>query len=208
MNAPTIDQAIKNANIYLAVKDARGRFSYCNEKFAELLDADSPSSIYKKDDFQFFTSDAAKFYQQGDASVLQGAVFNNHAEIISKINDTSFKSLVSKNIFRSSSGEPKGVVISFIENIDSQEQNTLHLNYCAQYSRYYFPLPLTDYFTKREYNVFCCLFNGTFSAKQIAKTLCISYRTVEHHLINIQRKLQCSNKYDIVSQAMLLGLIH
>lgn len=208
MNIPTIDQVIKSANIYLAVKDVRGRFSYCNEKFAELLDADSPSSIYKKDDFQFFTSDAAKFYQQGDASVLQGAVFNNHAEIIHKINDASFKSLVSKNIFRASNGKPEGVVISFIENINSQKQNTLHLNYRAQSSRYYFPLPHTDYFTEKEYAIFCCLFNGTFSAKKIAKSLHISHRTVEHHLRNIQRKLQCKSKFDIVSQAMFLGLIH
>ena len=51
--------------------------------------------------------------------------------------------------------------------------------------------------TKRELECIKLLMQGQ-TAKQIAKNLNISYRTVEAHFQNIKLKTCCKNRYDII----------
>lgn len=52
--------------------------------------------------------------------------------------------------------------------------------------------------TNRELDIIECLLNGQ-TAKQTARKLSISSRTVERHLENIKDKLRCRTKLEIVN---------
>lgn len=58
----------------------------------------------------------------------------------------------------------------------------------------------------REYQCFK-LFIKNYSAKEIAKNLSLSPRTVENYLNNIKQKLYCSSKYDLLKIAVSNGII-
>lgn len=213
MNPVTIDQIVNNADIYLTMKDRNNKYRYCNEKFSELLNIDSPRSIHGKTDFDFFPEKLASIYRQGDVYTASGNYFKNREEcIIDYKAKKKVPILVSKNIYRDKSGAAKGVVVSFVireqaKMLDCSDKPQIKLSYNKLLSRYYFPFSQAEYFTEREYQVFLSLFKGIFSAKQIAGLLDISHRTVEAYILSIQRKLQCQSKYEIIPQAMLLGLL-
>lgn len=61
-------------------------------------------------------------------------------------------------------------------------------------------------FTNREKDVFKQLLRGT-TAKQIAKELGISWRTVEQHINQIKSKLGCRYKNEIILTAIRNNLI-
>jgi LuxR family quorum-sensing system transcriptional regulator SolR len=60
--------------------------------------------------------------------------------------------------------------------------------------------------TKRELEVLCLISEG-LAAKEIARNLCISKRTVEFHTNNLLAKLQARNRVSLVNQGRRLGLI-
>lgn len=46
------------------------------------------------------------------------------------------------------------------------------------------------------------------TTKQIAKSLSLSYRTIEKYTDKIKKKLQCSHKYEIYLIAIEYGITH
>ena len=58
--------------------------------------------------------------------------------------------------------------------------------------------------TSREIDITTHLASGK-TAKEIAKSLAISFKTVEKHLEHIKAKLECRNKTEIISK--LLGIV-
>ena len=60
--------------------------------------------------------------------------------------------------------------------------------------------------TKREQDVLHLLANG-LSAKEVAKTLAITARTVESHIDRIRLKTRTRNRTHVVAQAIQDGLI-
>jgi PAS domain S-box-containing protein len=210
MKTVTADEALNETSLYLIAKDRNNRFCYCNENFAELLDLTSPKRILGKADCDFFPEQYAKFYMACDNKVLKGHTFKNQREMLVKNNGERFSVLVSKNILHSKDGDPKGIVASFF-SVDVQsieEHSETYFRFDASSSRYYFPLGQPEYFTKREHEVFLCLLDRCYGAKQIASRLGVSHRTIESHLLSIQQKLQCTNKFSIIASAMELGLLH
>lgn len=57
---------------------------------------------------------------------------------------------------------------------------------------------MNAYLTTREEDVVECLLTGQ-TAKQTARQLDISPRTVERHLENIKEKLRCKTKFELVN---------
>lgn len=67
--------------------------------------------------------------------------------------------------------------------------------------------PYQDQLSPREMDcLFYLLRNKT--AKEIAKRLNLSYRTVEWHIANIRMKFQCATKTEIIEQAVSNGYLH
>lgn len=78
--------------------------------------------------------------------------------------------------------------------------------YDAVKKRYYIPSKHHLYLTQREMDCLRCCVLGQ-SGKQTALTLSVTRRTVEAHLDNLKRKLDCNNRIDLVRKAMQLNLV-
>ncbi len=57
----------------------------------------------------------------------------------------------------------------------------------------------SDQLSKRELEVLQHLMRGK-TARQIGELLCISKRTVEHHVENIKQKACCHNKFELIKK--------
>jgi DNA-binding CsgD family transcriptional regulator len=55
-------------------------------------------------------------------------------------------------------------------------------------------------FTKREYSILNCIYNGLYSSKMIALKLKCSYRTIDEYLTNLKIKLNVPNKYALIME--------
>lgn len=60
--------------------------------------------------------------------------------------------------------------------------------------------------SERELEVLALLIEGRRN-REIAVTLCISERTVEHHVDNIRRKQGARNRTELVKRALTAGMI-
>ncbi len=63
-----------------------------------------------------------------------------------------------------------------------------------------------DPLTRRQKEILLWVGEG-MTSKAIAARLGMSYRTVEHHLAEVQRKLNVSNRQQAVTKAVSLGFI-
>lgn len=61
--------------------------------------------------------------------------------------------------------------------------------------------------TKRESDILKHIILG-YSAKEIAKILNISFRTVESYMNSLKLKLHCNSKGEVILMAIKSGLIH
>lgn len=198
-----IEDVLKFTNIYLALKDTKSRYLYCNEKYAEFLNLDSPKQIIGKYDSNFFQDDLVKLYLSGDRHVLQGGSFCNIQEPII-YNNKKMKILISKNQVFKKNEASYGVVLSFLE------LNPLHYKQPDDLFKYqpedkcykFLKGDKSIYFTSREYSIIQSLFLG-LSAKQIAHRLNLSTRTIEDYVQKIKNKLNCSHKHNIINTIML-----
>lgn len=76
-----------------------------------------------------------------------------------------------------------------------------HLNLDQPYAAYH---PLLSVITKRESEVLFYVVRGK-TAQAIADRLCISKRTVEHHIDRLKTKFACQNKAELVAYALQQG---
>ena len=78
---------LEYSGIYVFCKDKYSRFIYCNEKFAEVANLDSPQQIVGKSDKQLIWRQTASEYQKDDNVVLNGIsnkppLSNIHSKIV------------------------------------------------------------------------------------------------------------------------------
>lgn len=62
----------------------------------------------------------------------------------------------------------------------------------------------TPTLSEREREVVHLIASG-LSAKEVAQKICLSPRTVEHHLENIRHKLRAKNRAHIITKAVAFG---
>jgi DNA-binding CsgD family transcriptional regulator len=201
-----IEEILNCADVYVLAKNKHAKYTYCNEKYAELLHLDSPKQIIGKTDFDFFPKNIAAICFEGDKYVLNGFTLWNYFETIQL--KSNIHILINKSPLVKKSGA-NGVVASFIEKTDSTPSKIKELmSYEEKQKRYYFMINQTkEYFTELEYAIFKKLFLG-ISSKKIASYLSLSSRTVEAYVAEIKRKLQCAHKSDIIETAIRYGITH
>lgn len=202
------EEVLNSTNVNLVVKDKDLKFLYCNENVACKLGLDSPNQAIGKNDYDFFEYNASNVYRKADSSVIRGNKLINVRETFSLPN-RSIPVLVSKNQFKNRTGEVIGVVISFIDisGVNHELSGDL-LKFNQEKQIYEFHIgDQTDFFTQREYDVFKQLLLG-LTAKEIAKKLSLSFRTIEDYIEKIKLKLQCTSKHQIPQTAIRLGILH
>ncbi len=89
--------------------------------------------------------------------------------------------------------------IKFIEMDNETNKIKLDVQIKKQLQSYGFKSNNITNLTKKELQVANELLKGSYTAKNIARNLYISPRTVEHHLAHLKLKLNCCNKMDLIS---------
>jgi DNA-binding CsgD family transcriptional regulator len=199
-----VEDLIRFANVYLAIKDKKFRYVYCNEKYAEFLNLDSPKQITGKYDSDFFSEDLVQLYRMGDSHVLNGkGHLFNVAEPIS-YNNNNMKILTSKNQIIKKNDNLLGIALTFFDISDVKFKSPLELfKYNTDKNYYEFTMGKEiAYFTPREYAIVKNLFLG-LSTKKIASNLSLSSRTIEDYVQKIKNKLKCGHKHNIINTIML-----
>ena len=201
-----VEDLIKFSNVFLAIKDKKFKYVYCNEKYAEFLDLDSPKQITGKYDSDFFSEDLVQLYRKGDSHILnnENSRFCNVSEPIS-YNNKNMKIMTSKNqIIKKNS--LLGVALTFFDISEISYKSPLEL-FKYNSDQNYYELNMgkdISYFTPREYAIVKHLFLG-LSNKKIASNLSLSLRTIEDYIQKIKNKLKCSHKHNIINTIIRLS---
>lgn len=202
----SMTDAFDKLNISVFCKKANNQYIYCNERFAAIADFDSSEQIIGKRDTDFSWHKQADIFTAEDARVRKGKLLINdykkqiRSHYIADVIETKTKLL-------DKSGQCIGIVGSFIDITGYRlEKNTGH--YDSESGKFYLGKRFNNqYLTPREFIVFKNLILGN-TAKEIAKKINCSYRTVEDYIVNIKFKLNCSKKNHLIYYAITYGLTH
>lgn len=203
-------------HLFVWVKDKKLKFVDAAEPLANLAGQDSVKKLVGKNDHQLSWNQIADYAQTIDSKILSGKI-NNYLNVVETIDVYEKKHdgsvlikkndiLITKAALTDELGKAIGIIGSHVDITGyslikktghMDDEGNMHLGE-------YFG---TTYFTKRELTVFRLVLLGK-SSKVIAKTLKLSYRTVEGYIENIKIKLQCRTKGDIIYTAVNHGLAY
>lgn len=199
------DIALNQSNLYIFCKNKSGNFLFCNEKFAEAADLDSPSQIVGKNDNELIWRDQANQFQRGDHIVLGGHIFINIQEIMYKNHELA-NILVTKQQYFDKNNECNGVIGHFID-ISGYHVKKNSGYYDPKNKRFFLGESFNNrYLSEQQYKVFKLILLG-YSGQQIANTLNISRRTVEGYINIIKEKMHCQTKNEIFTKAIFANLL-
>lgn len=201
------NEIIKQAKgLYIFAKDRDGRFTYCNENLAELLQLESPKQIIGKSDRHLPWKDKAEFYQITDKKIVEkGLIYLNILEK-QRINcHCTLDILISKNKLLDNKDNCVGIIGSYvvtnkyhlIEKMGTWNKNQTRFYLGNEYGN--------EHLTKREVDILRYLLLG-FTLKKIALSLNLSPRTIEGYLNTIKQKFQCKTKGDLITFSIKSGL--
>jgi len=199
-----IENIFDQINICVWAKDKNFKYIFCNEKYAEAANVDSPHQIIGKNDDDMPWRSQADYFREGDFAVLQGKKRINVQETEIRI-DKVVDILVTENKLFNRHGQCIGLIGSYIE-IPNQYIARKSGHYDQEKKRYYLGgIFKSVYLTWREAQVLKQLLLG-YTAEQTGNHLGLSRKTVEGYINNIKIKLQVSTKGELLATAIQHGL--
>ena len=200
------------------VKDARSVFINLSHHAARLVGWKSAESCQGKTDYDL-PSPASQFADKFVA--LDKKVLENNEPLLTL--ETYHYSigwkllLAERTLLFADDGKPRAIFTTCIDISDipmykgyallnrnnSRFKNQSRTAASYLLSESYCPLSLTA----RQQDVVFFLIRGK-SAKEIAKILHLSYRTVEFHMENIKNKLNCNTKSEVIETAIEQGFLY
>ena len=202
----SIDLLCDVLSTYIFVKDRHGHYIYANDTMAFAAGLDSKEQIIGKTDSDLIWRAQSELYRQGDCLTLSGKPLINAPEVQLQITGmksvtTSKRKIVNpatrRDVIIGSYIEHTGMVISRSEGVIDRKTKRIHLGNSFG----------NETITFKEARIYFYLLLG-MSATQTAEEICISKPTVNFHIENLKRKMQCSSKGELIATAILSGLTH
>jgi len=183
----SFEQIMLNSPHFVFWKDKNSTYLGCNSNFALLAGLDSPDKVVGKTDYELWPNlrNEADIFRQGDIETMRGRPLTNAKESISN-NNQDWVLLASKSPLVNKRHNTIGL---FGIGIDITPKNTFKNTFDI---------------TKRQAECLNCLVRG-MTAKQIARTLGLSHRTVEDYILNLKDKFKCTTKSDLIGKVFDLG---
>jgi DNA-binding CsgD family transcriptional regulator len=206
LNLEPKDKSIPVGQLYTWEKDKNFCYIKCNENYARAAGLDSPSAIAGKNDDQMPWRSLADFFRAGDQGVLNGnfgRILIPEKEIMA---ERTADILVTEKQLLNRAGECIGVTGYFIEITGYALVRKSTGQYDSEKKRLYLPNEFGDeYLTQTEALILERVISG-WTCRRIAETLHKSRRTVENHVVNLRKKLQCSSKAELIQTTQSHGL--
>lgn len=197
---------LQGMHVYLYSKDQKGHFLSVNECLAKDAGFTKEADMIGLTDYDISWKKFAPTLRKNDMEVISSRNPRFKVETIQIYNGKKLDLFTCKFPLQLNSKKIFGNAgVSFL--LDNEELITKLNNFSASNQlNYSQPLKEDAHFTKREIDCLFYLVKG-MTTKEIAKTLIISPRTVEHHLNNIKGKLNCSSRSSLISKAFTLRVI-
>lgn len=172
---------------YVFWKDLNSRFLGCNQKFLASTGRNTQQNFVESSDYDMpWAQKYADIYIKDDQNVMETGIPRiNYKELHQQLDGTIKTVLVSKIPLYDEYKQVKGL-LGFYIDISIQEIFT------------------TIRLSKRQMECLFYLVRG-MSAKQIARKLNLSNRTVEDYLENLKLKFDCTHRSDLVIKAIEMG---
>lgn len=162
-------------------KNLHSEYLGCNQYFAQLLGLRSCLDVVGKTDFDFhWATSHANLYRERDLQVFAGYPLINFIESHPLPNGKIISVNVNKIPIYDNHGNVKGLTCQF----QSLPPSTSDIKLTAIQTE--------------------CLYYLTqgFTAKEIAKKMFLSNRTIEFYLAILKNKLNCRNKAELIAKAL------
>jgi len=183
---------------FFYAKDKTGRYLYSNEEFAEFSDCDSPEHMKNKRDNDLPWREQAGFLQSIDKKVISSADFFQEVVDIHHPRHGTCQFLTTKKCLYDINNKIMGV-IGMSVNLTGQK-NFLGKYYYQDGRLYLGDEFASEYLTAQEIRVYKTVLMG-YSAKEASVLLKISRKTVEYHIEQLRKKINCNNKGELIRKA-------
>ncbi len=173
---------------HIYAKDTKGKYLEMNEAMARDIGIKKPVDFIGCEDFDmpYLPYDEAKKLRSNDERVLQLAQPEKFIQPVTIVNGIKVNLLSYKAPLNTRAKKRIGVIgISLIQNMREQAQPLL---------------------TERQTECLFLLVKG-MTIKEIAKSLLLSPRTVEHYVSTIKLKLHCKTRSNLVTKALKMEII-
>ncbi|WP_165482761.1 PAS and helix-turn-helix domain-containing protein [Legionella gresilensis] len=178
---------IKQIPGFLFVKDLQGRIINASPSFIAATGYKTLRDISGKTDFDLPWATLALEYLRWDQKVAKGYFLMNHLEQHCHVNSSYFEVLVNKSPLINAAGEITGIIGLYTMQPYVKANNIyLETNSLAIYGQ--------------QRKCLKYLIQG-LSAKEIAKKMDLSHRTIEYYLQILRKKLACRNKAELIIKA-------
>ena len=192
---PTLDSALDldlslfaEMPFYVYAKDLNGKYLGMNQALARDLGLNKPEDFLGLEDFDmpFLSQEEAMNLRCNDEKVIKNGSYENFVEPVSIYDGTKLNLLSYKAPLYSRTKKLLGMIgVSLMQSV-----------------REYQPLTLTD----RQVDCLVLLVKG-MTFKEIAKTLRLSPRTVEHYIFTIKTKFNCETRSELITKALKMEII-
>ena len=183
---------------FFYAKDKKGRYLFTNEEFAEFADCDSPAQMKNKRDNDLPWGEQADYLQSIDQKVISSANFFQEVVDIHHPKHGTCQFLTTKKCLYDANNNVMGVIGM---SVSLTGQKKFLGKYYYQDGRLYLGDEFSsEYLTAQEIRVYKTVLMG-YSAKEASLLLKISRKTVEFHIEQLRKKINCHNKGELIRKA-------
>ncbi len=196
----TIPSNFQNQGVHFYCKDKKGKYLNCGAEMAYGAGLNKIEDLIGLTDFDFIWSEDATDFRENDQKVISkeiSAIFLENSAIFNGADYTKTQLLSYKKPLYACSKKIIGIMgISIASDIYEASKKCRASNQWMNHFK----------ISQREKD---CLYHLVYgrTAKQTAKKLSISHRTVEEHLTSARRKLKCSNRSQLIEKIISLGIL-
>jgi len=183
---------------FFYAKDKSGFYLYSNEEFAEFAECDSPAQMKKKRDNDLPWKEQAGFLQSIDQQVISYNHFFQEVVNIHHPRRGTSQFLTTKKCLYDANQNIMGV-IGMSVNLTGKK-NILDKIYYQDGRIYLGDEFSNQYLTAQEIRVYKTVLMG-YSAKEAGILLKISRKTVEYHVEQLRKKVNCHTKGELIRKA-------
>ncbi len=189
--------------IHLYSKDRQGKYIGSSNSQARNIGYKNGQDLFGLTDNDLCVADDAAIIRRNDERVMMQQTPIFYTENVTTLNGDKFNGMSYKFPLRSRSKKTIGIIgASLLTEMNGKYLLDMKLAMCSNKQE----RKETERLTTREIDCLYYLVRG-MTAKQIADTLKLSKRTIEHYLINVKAKLSCTSRFELVNQALKLKCI-
>ncbi|MFK5984013.1 MAG: helix-turn-helix transcriptional regulator [Pseudomonadota bacterium] len=193
-----IENYTEQAPGFFYAKDKTGKYIYTNEEFAMFADCDSPNQLKNKRDNDLPWRDQARFLQSIDHRVISSSNYFQEFINIHHPKHGTCQFLTTKKCLYDIHNSISGVIGM---SVCLTGKKKFLGKYYFQDGRLYLGDEFaTNYLTSQEIRVYKTVLMG-YSAKEAGVLLKISGKTVEFHIEQLRKKINCNNKGELIRKA-------